>query len=215
LGSAFFADGAAYSTKTGTWRKLPTSPLSARWEHAAISTDSGVLIYGGIGTDCGGPCGDGATFDPKTNTWTMLPKPPSALPAVRFPAIARSDSAVILWGGATDGGQSNTGAIFDLTARGWKEMSLPGSARAEGGAYGGASWFAAGKFWSWGGQGASGPLSSGASYDVASSMWKAMATGPVARLFAASAWTGSEELIWGGAQKVDPYYLADGKIYRP
>jgi hypothetical protein len=60
----------------------------------------------------------------------------------------------------------------------------------------------------------------GSIYDAASGRWEQMATGPLpARSAAASAWTGDEFLIWGGATGdccvPSEMYLDDGAAYDP
>jgi hypothetical protein len=57
------------------WSDLPASSVAPRFQHVAVSTDTGVLIWGGYGSDS---LSDGAFFDSATRRWRSLPDAPLA-----------------------------------------------------------------------------------------------------------------------------------------
>jgi hypothetical protein len=77
------ADGSAYNPMTGTWRKLPRSPLApeqsplAAWDgHELLVFVSGISAVDGKALSAG--YARGAAYDPSTNRWRVLAKQPVA-----------------------------------------------------------------------------------------------------------------------------------------
>jgi hypothetical protein len=75
------ADGAVYSPASNSWHKLPSAPLTPRFNPELIWTGHEVLVIGG---DPDGESADGpgyaageAAYDPATNRWTTLPPMPT------------------------------------------------------------------------------------------------------------------------------------------
>jgi hypothetical protein len=83
-----FADGAAYSPATNTWRLIAQAPLSPRTHHVAAWTGIEMLIVGGFLE------GDGAAYDPATDSWRPIQDPPVALESPN-----RYQSAGSVWTG--------------------------------------------------------------------------------------------------------------------
>ena len=55
------------------WSALPDAPISARFQHLAVSTGTGLFVWGGYGSN---DKSDGAYLDATTNTWRKLPSAP-------------------------------------------------------------------------------------------------------------------------------------------
>lgn len=104
-----------------------------------------------------------------------------------------------------------SGGAFDDLPTGWTELSAPPEVRR-----GAATAWTGNELLVWGGytgfdeQNVTGD---GLVFDATSRAWGAMSTGPLSpRALAASAWTGSELLVWGGWQGTFGYEFAEGLL---
>jgi hypothetical protein len=68
----YYADGAAYNPIAETWRRLASSPLTARVAGVSVWAGSKLFVWGGS-TGGTGFAHDGATYDPVKNRWKKLP----------------------------------------------------------------------------------------------------------------------------------------------
>lgn len=102
-----------------------------------------------------------------------------------------------------------SGGAFDDLAVGWNELPPPPEVRT-----GAVSAWTGDKLLVWGGYTGSDKRSvtaDGIVFDAGSGTWRRMAAAPLApRTLAASAWTGSELLIWGGWSGDSGFEFADG-----
>jgi N-acetylneuraminic acid mutarotase len=191
--------GAAYSPATNSWRRLPSSPLSAR-HTTGVWTGTELIIAGGEGPDFeGAPIyADAAAYDPATRTWRKLARMP----------VARYASSV-WWDGSEAffvGGQSRMpwGWRYGLLPRGvaydpgidrWRRIAPMEEPRQ-----GAVSVWTGDALLVWGGIGEGGRIPRrGETYDPATDTWTGLPRSPLrARVDAITVWTGSEMLIWGG-----------------
>ncbi|MBL8716393.1 MAG: hypothetical protein JNL79_10380 [Myxococcales bacterium] len=233
-------DGAAYNPATNSWRTIATpTSFGRRFGHRAVWAGGRMVVFGGYdyfsGFSSPAPntcavktatsfCGDAAAYNPATDTWTVLTPPtPELDPRQRNAGVVlgATGGRALFWGGEgnTSGGSlfRSSGAFYDVAAGTWTTMVaptetlLPGAKRASM-----AAWSTADTFFVWGGRtGTASYSATGASYDVATSTWKALPTlnAPSARAFATTIWTGTEAVVWGGSGSSGT--LKDGKIYRP
>lgn len=219
------ADGAAYAPATKTWRKLAASPLAPRdyyYRPSAVVAGGKVIIYGG-GTSEGARYRDAAAYDPMLDTWTKLPDPPSSLDsynAFSHP-LGTPPTRMLIWagsqlsGGNTQNYPTNSGAIWDTATDTWSPISGPANERPVDGFSGGATFIAGDVLYAWGGTRYFKVSSTGYAYDTKSHAWSAMAPGgPSPRSKVTAVWTGSEAIVWGGADAANKP-LADGAIWRP
>jgi hypothetical protein len=201
------ADGAAYDPAAGTWRVVPPAP-SARFEPVLAWDGDRVLVLGG---QSGSRAKEAYAFDPGTWRWTTVPAPP----VDRMTAAVETPAGVVLLG-------TTGAALWDADARTWAELPAPPERPGPGATV---PWLLPSVAWT--GKevlvvGTFGPASDepldGLALDVAARRWRRIPSpGPSARSGMATAWTGEELLLWGGAwytgYGADP--RTDGLRYRP
>ena len=121
--------GTSASLVFGTWKRIPSGPLSARSGQAALWTGSRFLIWGGQEVTQPEPSSDmfndGALFDPRTDRWTIMPRSPLS-PRDQVAAVWTGHEA-LLWGGQTEDtastpADSNSGAAYDPATRRWSRL---------------------------------------------------------------------------------------------
>jgi N-acetylneuraminic acid mutarotase len=204
------ADGAAYTPATGTWRKLATSPLSARAPAATVWTGTEMLVWGGVKAD--GDLADGAAYDPARNRWRMMAGSPLA--ARDGVMAAWTGKELVVWGGGDLDKGFVDGAAYDPATDRWRTNAGSPLGRRDGGA---TAWTGK-ELVVWGGTDLSArtELRDGAAYDPATDRWRTIAASPLAgRGEAASAWTGRELVVWGGGTLDGTSFFADGAAYDP
>jgi hypothetical protein len=215
-----FDDGAAFDPSAGTWRALPSAPISGRSGHSGIWTGSEMIVWGGtIDNGFGETTADGAAYDPLTNSWRLLA--PSGVPARTSHTAAWTGSEMIVVGGVRSSGrlsdESLDGVAYDPVADTWRviargpwESETVDSAVAWDGhdvlVWGG---------FDTGADAAQSPwLDAGFSYDPVADRWEPLAAGPLtARSRFMWAWTGRELIIAGGQD--DTGNRADAAAYDP
>ncbi|MGI8808681.1 MAG: Kelch repeat-containing protein [Acidimicrobiales bacterium] len=204
------ADGAAYTPAADAWRKLPSSPLSARAPAVTAWTGKEMIAWGGVAAE--GVLADGAAYDPARDRWRPLaPGPLSARDGV---SSAWTGRELVIWGGGDLDKGLPDGAAYDPATDRWRTIALaPLSPRA-----GGAAAWTGREMVVWGGidPPAAVEFRDGAAYDPATDRWRPIAESPLSgRNDAAAAWTGRELLVWGGNTVRGDTFLADGASYDP
>ncbi|HVY45301.1 MAG TPA: hypothetical protein VHB21_05450 [Minicystis sp.] len=136
-----------------------------------------------------------------------------------WPQTALIGGRLWLWGGIAYAAQAYLadGGLLDFTTRTWTSLSITGAPQARAL---GAAVSTGDRVIVWGGETCDGPLgsgcltSSGAVWDRATDTWTATSAvgAPSPRVNPAAVWTGSEMIVWGGA---NAHALADGAIYDP
>lgn len=100
------------------WSDLPASSVAPRFQHVAVSTDTGVLVWGGYGSDS---LSDGAFFDSPTGTWRSLPDAPLA--SDRGDAVGVWTGREVVLVNGIDG--HVRAAAFDPSAFSWRSLPDP------------------------------------------------------------------------------------------
>jgi hypothetical protein len=212
--ASFLGDGALYSVETGNWTAIAAAGApAAREGHGAVWTEARMVVWGG--RNAIGLLSDGSVYDPVTMIWTALPALGS--PTARSGAtVAWGGGRMMVWGGLGETGGMGTGAVIPFaggtTAGAWSAMSTvsaPSPREKHAAVWTGSRWIV------WGGRGASGALSTGASYDPAANAWVTLPTlgAPSARWDHALVWTGREMVVLGGQSEAGE--LSDGAIFDP
>jgi hypothetical protein len=207
--------GAAYDPASDRWRMLATSTLDLMEKASAVWVDTRVLIVGGIHD--GNTESFGAFYDPSADSWS--PPVPLSIPPRAFSAVAWSgglSDPIAAWGGEGSNYYAD-GVSFDVNTNRPSELPTTSlSIRGDG-----AGWMANHQFWTWGGRNNDAVFSDGAYYDFASGTWSTMpeaifddgsVLGP--RSDHCAVWTGSNAIIWGGAD-VNGIPYSDGAIFTP
>jgi hypothetical protein len=118
---AHVAAPAAPSHRLGDagWDLLPAAPIRPRFQHVAVSTGHGLLVWGGYTGD--GPRTDGAFYDARTAEWRKLPKAPLA--GDRGDAIGAWTGSEVVVVNGTDGDVK--AAAFDPDSFEWRALPDP------------------------------------------------------------------------------------------
>jgi N-acetylneuraminic acid mutarotase len=118
--------GGRYDPAGNAW--FPTSLVnapSARHDHTAVWTGSGMIVWGGRG-DSGVSTGTGAIYDPATDTWRSTTN--ASAPEARYGHTAVwNDAVMLIWGGEGASSFLQTGGRYDPVGDGWTPVS-PSSA---------------------------------------------------------------------------------------
>jgi hypothetical protein len=104
------------------WVALPDAPIAPRFQHLAVSTGTGLFVWGGYGS---GDKSDGAYLDATTNTWRKLPNAP--LDGDRGDAIGAWTGREVVVLNGTDRVRA---AAFDPVAFTWRALPNPPLANA-------------------------------------------------------------------------------------
>lgn len=208
------SQGAAYNPATDTWTPMSTiGAPSPRWASAVVWTGTEMLIWGGILDLSGLPrAADGAAYNPVSNTWRSLAT--IGAPAARAEcATVWTGTEMIVWGG--NNGYTAAGGRYNPTTDTWTPMPTAGGPvydyKSSSAVWTGTEMLIA--------QGDStADTSQGWRYNPTTNLWTAMSTtnAPSPRRQAASAWTGTELIVWGGYNYfVSGQVMADGARYNP
>jgi len=202
-----YGDGSRYDPATETWTLLPTvgSP-GARQSHVAVWTGTEMVVWGGRADTSGG------RYNPATNSWS--PTALAGAPQARVNAsVVWTGSQMFVWGGEGSTGLLNSGGRYDPASNTWTSMATaPLTPRA----YHSAVWTGT-EMIIWNGYNVHlGELyGDGARYRPATNSWTPVATtnAPDARCYHTAVWSGTEMIVWGGAN--EPAYDQSGGRYNP
>ncbi|MFZ4765256.1 MAG: Kelch repeat-containing protein [Roseimicrobium sp.] len=216
-------DGALLRKSGGAWSWSQINPTNApgpRFGYCAVWTGTKVIVWGGYNQSAGAPLNDGRLYDPFTNTWSA-----TAMSSVNAPTGRSGASCcwtgieMIVWGGYVDSGTNagtNTGAAYNPTTDQWRTLPSAGL----GARYGACSAWTGSDFIVWGGSvlsaGVYNVSDDGARYSPSTDSWtKLPSPGRPGVMEGASAWTGSELLLFGGDRQVAGSWRNDLWSYTP
>jgi N-acetylneuraminic acid mutarotase len=180
-----------------TW--TPTAaPPDGRLSPATVWTGSEMIVWGGaygiVGADTGG------RYNPATDTWT--PTTTANAPSGRQGHTGVwTGNEMIVWGG-TDNNNTllNTGGRYNPVTNSWLATSIT---NAPDGRFGHTAIWSGSEMIVWSGGDFPGNIffDTGGRYNPNTDSWTATSTtnAPSARRWSAAAWTGSEMVVWGGA----------------
>lgn len=212
-GPVFLNSGARYNPISDAWTSLPVAGApSPRDFHSAIWTGTNMLIWGGLNSI---PLNDGGYFNPANNQWTPLTLVNAPTARFRHTAIW-SGGELMVWGGQTNltAGMSNDGGRYNVTNLTWTPIPIAGAPEPRAGHI--AVW-SGGDMVVWGGlattTNSSQVFSNGGRFFPLVNLWLPLtpAGAPAARFEAASVWTGTNLVVWGGRNLAGP--LGDGSRY--
>ena len=201
---------------SGSWQATTqTGAPLGRGEHTAVWTGTSMIVWGGVALGVGAT-NTGARYVPGSDLW--LPTATANAPSERYDHRAVwTGTEMIVWGG---GNYLNTGGRYDPTTNSWQATSTVNA--PQGRTHFTMVWTGS-EALVWGGEGASSQpnqappkLNTGARYNPASDSWQAISQvgAPDVRFLHSAVWTGTEMIVWGGANdRVES--LATGGRYNP
>ncbi|MGH7272577.1 MAG: hypothetical protein ACREJ3_19280, partial [Polyangiaceae bacterium] len=174
-------------------------------------------------------------YDPASDSWTPIHSSPLSPPRAGESAVW-TGTEMLIWGGqiypatwlppsGTTGSSvppivpPTSGAAYNPTTGVWRAMSAAGQPPPR--AAHTAVWTGT-EMIIWGGDGyfnaqsSDTVLADGAAYNPATDTWRPIRPAPDTGLYdAASVWTGTEMIVWGGKDKYGPGYSNRGYRYTP
>jgi len=214
-GGGYLSTGGRYNSSTDTWQSTSTTGApSGRMEHTAVWTGTRMIIWGGANAST--DFNTGGRYNPSTDTWqsTYTTGAPSGREEHR---VVWTGSEMIVWGGGTMTLTFfNTGGRYNPSTDTWQATYTTGAPSARWNhtvvwtgtqmiVWGGEYWN--GSSWIY--------LNTGGRYNPSTDTWQATSTtgAPSGRDGHAAVWTGTEMIVWGGAN-ASSYFNTGGK-YNP
>jgi len=198
----FYNDGGVYDPVKDAWRPVSeTNAPSGRWGHAAVWTGREMLVWGGRSSFAPSHNqNDGALYNPESDTWRRMTSEGAPSPRSQMAAVWTGEE-LIVWGGWGDGGECPiTGGRYNPATDTWTALRLE---NAPEGRLEPAFVWTGRELVVWGGLLQDGKRSSGTGgrYDPESETWKALPKegAPIAARGMQAIWTGTEMIVWSGA----------------
>jgi N-acetylneuraminic acid mutarotase len=198
--------GARYSPSLNSWTAMTDiGALSPRVTPNLFWTGSRVLIWGG--DDNGTNVNNGSRYNPAGNSWQVMTNAGGPVPRNGYSAVW-SGTEMIIWGGQQlnepgtfDDEYVEIGYRYNPSLDGWNTISPSGEPAAR---FGHTAVWSGKEMIVWGGDGGEYLLRTGGKLDPTrplTTAWLAInSTGaPSARVQHTAVWSGSEMLVWGGA----------------
>ena len=216
-------DGLRYNPATDSWTATSkTGAPSARKGHSAVWTGTQMIVWGG-------PDNRGGRYNPATDVWTATSR--SNAPSARTGhAAVWTGNLMLIWGGGSSSGfpQYGGGGRYNPNTDTWTDMTAAGAPYKR---INMAFVWTGSRLIVWGGRtfftqadcSAVGPpncqpginyyWNDGARYNPATDAWAPVSSSGLDwRELAATVWTGTEMLVWGGDEG-DQITYNDGARY--
>jgi hypothetical protein len=177
-----------------------------------VWTGSEALVVGGVDID-GTPVGRAVAYDPTTDAWRQLSEPFGGARAINALAVWTGSTMLLIGGDNPDHSLLvSVGQAYDPATDHWRHIASPPT----GFITDRSPFVWTGKellVWPGDGGGSTTDVTPIA-YDPARDAWRSLAPPPImGRQSAASVWTGTDWIVWGGTTGTDE--LADGAEYDP
>lgn len=201
-------DGGAYDPARRRWRALSTTNApAARGSHTAIWTGTQMFVWAGVDEQAAFP--HGGLYDPRLDRWSPRHLPTDGRVPRTLTAVWTGD-LMIAWGGINGGATLGHGIFSSLLRDESSALAAAGAPSPR--AYHSTVWTGAEMF-VWGGSrsiNGGNPLGDGAAYDPVRNVWRELqGGGPTPRFAEATAWSGTEMIVVGGATRRVGDALAD------
>lgn len=214
-GTANLNNGGRYNPATDTWTPIPASLPNAptgRTAHTAVWTGSQMIVWGGL-NNTSGLLDTGGIFDPQSNSgagsWTATPVA-SSTPSARRGHTAvwiPADNVMVIWGGEQASGVTDTAGLLLVGSGGnvgWFVLSPsiysgapPAPRQGHTAVWTGTEMIV------WGGSAPESFFNDANRLFRSSGTWTwdslPASNPPTARNFHSAVWTGSEMVVFGGA----------------
>ena len=221
-GGASLGDGGRYNPVQNAWHYLlptATGAPAPRANHTAVWTGSQMIVWGGAAA--AGDLADGGAYDPVADVWSPISAGLANTPPARDSHLAVwTGTQMIIWAGlnSTLGTLLSDGGVYTPAANTWSYLTAgaPGEPAAR---YQSTAIWTGAEMIVWGGTGATGPFNDGGRYNPLANTWVYVSstplnTPPPPRSAHTAVWTGSEMIVWGGAD-LNGGALSDGGRFNP
>jgi len=204
--------GGRYNPVMDDWMATSTTNApSGRRFHTAVWTGSEMIVWGG--SNLSGFLNSGGRYSPATDSWVATSTVDAPV-AREIPTAVWTGSEMIVWGGCNGMPCTplNTGGRYNPTTDSWTATSVANAPSARD--YHTAVWTGS-EMIIWGGDSSASaanivaqapaasptPSNDGGRYDPDTDTWTATSTvnAPDRRASHTAVWTGSEMIVWGGA----------------
>ncbi len=194
------------------WRSISPDPRGEVYFPSVVWTGTEVIVFAGHDLD-GTPVPGASAYSPTSDTWRVLADP-AIVADTLDPLVAWTGRQVLAIGGTGPGGELrvSSGAAYDPASDEWTRLASPpiGFVTAR------SPWVWTGsRLLVWPGDGGGLTMDvAPIAYDPATDTWTTLPTPPVVgRQSAASVWSGSEWIVWGGTTGTGE--LDDGAAFDP
>lgn len=190
--------GQLFDPAADSWSLMAaTSELGSRSSgFSHVWTGQDLIIWGGV-DGSGSTVQGGMRFNLAAGSWSLISNTNAPSPRVNHSAVW-SGTEMLLWGGATADGEDNfyDGARYNPATNTWTPLPTAGAPGVEGhrAVWTGTEMIVVGVQYS-------GSIMRGARFNPATNAWTPLPTlnAPALRTNFALLWTGSEVILWGGA----------------
>ncbi len=191
---------AAPSTFRGTWRLLPSAPvtsLPASWAVSHAWTGRHLIVhYALLGSSQAGSRAVTFSFTPAGNAWAKLPAGPKPVPAQGDDAAAWTGSRMLVYG--------LTGGAYSPASNTWQRIARPGRPPSQ------ISGWTGSRLVVWDEICCGMTVNTAEVYNPAADAWHTSTSPLDKRSGAMGAWTGKELVIFGGFSG----FPAGGRVFR-
>ncbi|WP_116246063.1 kelch repeat-containing protein [Nocardiopsis sp. FIRDI 009] len=123
-----FADGAAYSPRTGAWRTLADVDLEPRTRHTTVMVGERMLVWGGFTPTYADDedahlARDGALYDPEADSWEPVADAPQARSQAR--GVVVGEHVVVGGGDRGRGTDRHDFLVYAPEEDAWDTVALP------------------------------------------------------------------------------------------
>jgi N-acetylneuraminic acid mutarotase len=201
--------GGRYNPGTNSWTATSTiNAPDARAGHRSVWTGNEMILWGGCFLQGSYQCfNTGGRYDPNTDSWTATSA--TNAPSARAQhTTVWTGNEIIVWGGVDYGSNTyfNSGGKYDPNTDTWTATSITNAPVAR---YRQAGVWTGNEIVVWGGSFSDDSgyhyLDSGGRYNPTTNSWMATITinAPSPRELHTAVWTGSEMIVWGGADDTE------------
>jgi N-acetylneuraminic acid mutarotase len=204
-GGNYTNTGGRYNPSTDSWTATSTTNApTGRSFHTAVWTGSEMIVWGG-NTNTGG------RYNPSTDSWIATSTTDAPSGRAEHTAVWIG-SEMIVWGGEDGSEVLNTGGRYNPSTDSWAPTSTTNAPAAR---HFHTAVSTGSEMIVWGGHpfGGGGVFNTGGRYDADTDSWTAtsITNAPSARYEHTAVWSGSEMIVWGGAdQNFVPFNTGGG-----
>jgi N-acetylneuraminic acid mutarotase len=201
--------GGRYNPSGDTWAPTSTGTNvpDPRRRHTGVWTGTEMIVWGGINDPT--EFNTGGRYNPVMDTWAPTSTGTNVPSARMLHTAVWTGTEMIIWSGAGGGSSLNSGGRYDPAADAWGSPISTGANVPAPSNRATAIWTGT-EMIVWGGQtdlSGNTTVNTGGRYDPSMDAWATTSTGanvPDSRYAHTAVWTGTQMIVWGGAQANRP-----------